>query len=191
VVVSKNSVVPRGGEAAQAGVVVVGDVEVPGEVQRLSSNPTGTPVFSSRKPRRACWSPKILFPESPSTAKNEFLSRVPRPIPRSNTGCGTLSVASLLLAFSMVWTISSSPPARCCILVPQVARHPLFSLSPHVGGTPRSASHRLCSIHSPYSLRNCRKSRTGSRTGSADNPSLAAMVDGTYVPVKRPQPLAS
>ena len=119
----KDAVVPREVGAARAGVPVVEDVEVPEEAQKPLSNPTGIPAFSSRRPRRACWSLKTSFPGSPSTAKNESLSRVPSPIPRSNTGCGILSVASLLLVFSVVWTTSLSPQARrCCILALQVAR---------------------------------------------------------------------
>ena len=106
-VVFKVAVVPPEVGAAQAGVVAVEDAEVPEEAQRLSSNPTGIPVFLSQKPKRACWSPKTLSPETPSTAKSELLSKVPSQIPRSNTGYGTLSVASLLLESSVVWTTSS------------------------------------------------------------------------------------
>jgi len=54
VVVFKNAGVPLEAEVAQA-VAAVEDVEDSEEVQKLSSNPIGTLVFSSQKPRRACW----------------------------------------------------------------------------------------------------------------------------------------
>jgi len=123
VVASKDAVVLQGVGAARAGVLAAEDVEEPEEAQKLSSNPTDILVSSSRKPRRACWSPKTSPLESPFTAKNESLSRVPSQIPRSNTGCGILSVASLLLVFSAVWTTSLLPlERRCCTLALQVAQ---------------------------------------------------------------------
>lgn len=54
-------------------------VQVAGVVQgadpTLSSSLTSIPAFSSRRARRACWSPRTSSPESQFMARSAFLSK--------------------------------------------------------------------------------------------------------------------